>query len=119
MGQGDRSRLGETEWDETIRRLNAVLPETRLIAEVISFLRAGTEAVLDGQRYASEELIFIEERTVVCAAEPGRPVVLYAKFSLGPLFADGRYTGVSEGGKLRVMYSAGGEWLDEYYTPPR
>jgi hypothetical protein len=119
MGQGYGPRLGVAEWDETVRRLNAVLPDAKLLAEVVSFLREGTAAVPDGERYASAEQIFIEERTVVCSTEPDRGVVLYAKFSLGPLFADGRYTGVSQGGKLKVMYSAEGEWLDEFYTPAR
>ena len=119
MGQGTGPRLGVAEWDETVRRVNAVLPDTQLVAEVIAFLRQGTEAVPDGERYASEELIFIEERSVVCYTEPIRRVVLYAKFSLGPLFSEGRYTGVSQGGKLKVMYSAEGEWLDEFYTPAR
>ena len=117
MGQSNRPRLAEAEWDETVRRLNAVLPDSRLVAEVVAFLRQGTEAVPDGEQYATEELIFIEERTVVCPTEPNRGVVLYAKFSLGPLFAQDRYTGVSRGGKLKVMYSAEGEWLDEFYTP--
>ena len=104
------------EWDETVRRLNAALPDARLIAEVVSFLQAGPEAVPDGSRYAAADLIFIEERSLVCPNEPDRPVILYARFALGPLFANGRYTGVSEGGKLKVMYSAEGEWLDEFYT---
>jgi hypothetical protein len=119
MGQGDGPRLGAAEWDETVRRLKAVLPDARLIAEVIAFLQEGTEAVPDGARYASEDLIFLEERTLVCSNESDPRVVLYARFSLGPLFAGGRYTGVSEGGKLKVMYSADGEWLDEFYTPAR
>jgi hypothetical protein len=117
MGQG-HDPLGAAEWDDTVQRLNAVLPDARIVAEVIAFLRRGTEAVPDGARYASEALIFIDERTVVCPAEPERHVVLYARFCLGPLFANGRYTGVSQGGKLRVMYSADGNWLDEFYTPP-
>lgn len=118
MGQGHDPRLGVAEWNETVRRLNAVLPDARLLAEVIAFLSEGTEAVPDGEKYASEERIFIEERTIVCPADPDRHVVLYARFSLGPLFENGRYTGVSQGGKLRVMYSADGEWLDEFYTAP-
>ena len=56
---------------------------------------------------------------MVCSTEPIRGVVFYAKFSLGPLFSEERYTGVSRGGKLKVMYSAEGEWLDEFYTPAR
>lgn len=119
MGQGNGPRLGVAEWNETVQRLNAVLPDSRLVAEVIAFLRQGTEAVPDGALYASEDLIFIEERAVVCPTEPNRSVVLYAKLSLGPLFAQGRYTGLSRGGKLKVMYSAEGEWLDEFYTPAR
>jgi hypothetical protein len=117
MGQGHDARLGVAQWDETVQRLNAVLPDAKVLSEVIAFLEQGTEAVPHGERYASEKAIVIEERSVVFPADPDRDVVLYVRFALAPLFADGRYTGVSEGGRLRVMYSADGQWLDEFYTP--
>lgn len=119
MGQGDGSRLGLAGWEPTVERVKAVLPDATIVAEVIAFLQQGSEAVPDGNRYASPDLIVVEERSVVFHTEPTPRVVLYAKFSLGPLYAEGRNTGVSTGGTLKVMYDADGQWIDEFYTPGR
>ena len=116
MGQGNHSLIVDG-WGETLGRLDAVLPDGRIVAEVIAFLREGTDAVPSGELYAFEEQIYIQEKILVSNKELKGGVALYAKFGLGPQFAQGRYTGISRGGTLKVMYSAEGNWVDEFYAP--
>jgi hypothetical protein len=111
------ARLSAGGWDETVRRLSAVLPDEKILAEVIDFLRSHGEAVPGGERYASAEQLYIQEKTVVCSKEQEGGIVLYATVFLGPRFSDGRFTGGSSGGRLKVMYDAEGSWLDEFHTP--
>ncbi|AGP37430.1 hypothetical protein BE04_44010 [Sorangium cellulosum] len=116
MEQGDNA-LSVSGWDEAVRRLDAVLPDRAILAEVVEFLRGATEAVPDGERYASEDKIYIEEKILVSNKRLSGGVALYVKFVLGPRFSQGEYMGVSHGGTLKVMYDSEGRWLDEFYTP--
>jgi len=36
---------------------------------------------------------------------------------LNPTFQEGKYTGRSGSGTLKIMYDLEGRWLDEFYSP--
>jgi hypothetical protein len=119
MGQSDRAQEESSAggWDATVRRLDSILPDGKLLEDVVAFLQKATDAVPGGEKYASPEQIYIQEKILVSSKELKDGVVLYATFCLGPSFSAGGFTGMSVGGVLKVMYDGEGTWLDEFYTP--
>ncbi|MCP3143636.1 hypothetical protein [Pyxidicoccus xibeiensis] len=109
------------DWTHVMAELDAHLSDEKIGRDVETFFEeVGRRLELDDGEvsFPPETLVHVEERMLVRNPEVRGGGYLLVKAVLKPLFEDGKYTGRSRLGTLKIMYDFEGRWLDEFYSRP-
>jgi hypothetical protein len=107
------------DWTHVMTELDAHLSDEKIRRDVEEFFKAvGRRLELDGEEvvFPPETRVHVEEKMLVRAPAARDGGYFLVKSVLNPTFQDGKYTGRSHLGTLKIMYDLEGHWLDEFYS---
>jgi hypothetical protein len=107
------------DWTHVMTGLDAHLSDEKVRRDVEEFFKAvGRRLELDGEEvvFPPETRVHVVEKMLVRNTEVRGGRYFLVKSVLNPTFQDGKYTGRSGSGTLKIMYDLEGRWLDEFYS---
>jgi|GEM_PF-1567611 len=107
------------DWTHVMTELDAHLSDEKVRRDVEEFFKAvGRRLELDGEEvvFPPETRVHVVEKMLVRNTEVQGGGYFLVKSVLNPTFQEGKYTGRSVSGTLKIMYDLEGRWLDEFYS---
>lgn len=109
------------DWTQVMTELDAHLSDEKVRRDVMEFFKeVGHRLEFDGEEvvFPQETHVHVMEKMLVRNPEIRGGGYFLVKSVLNPTFEDGKYTGRSHSGTLKIMYDLEGRWLDEFYSRP-
>ncbi|RKH73232.1 hypothetical protein [Corallococcus aberystwythensis] len=109
------------DWTHVMAELDAHLSDDKVRRDVEAFLESvGHRLELDDEevRFPLGTQVHVEERMLVRNSQVRGGGLFMVKAVLDPILQDGKPTGGSRSGTLKIMYDLEGRWLDEFYSRP-